>query len=890
MSRRWAVRPLQWLVWLIMRLVLACRYRVRVVGWEQVARRPGPYLILPNHPAYADPPNLIAHLWPTFRMRPVLLASIFGHPLLAPFRWLFGGITIPDFQRPTPVERQQIEAAKGEIIAALQQGENVILWPSGRLWRDGRERLGGARLTAEVLAAVPQVTVVLVRTRGLWGSMYSWANGPPRLWAAILKGFLLWWANLLVFAPRRQVTVTLQAFTAAERPAPSREQLNPWLEAWYNADTPQEQPTYVPYHFLFGPRTHTFPPPPAPPRLDLQAVRPQTKAIVAQYLQQKLQRPLTEQENQADVTFLALGIDSLDVMEITWKVEQHFGVSSDRLPSTLGELWAIAENLQEKPPPLPAPPLWWSAKHDDSPLHIVGETVVAAFLQQAYRHRREVIVADERTGVLTYAKLLAGSSALAARWRRLPETRVGLLLPASVACDLSILGLYLAGKVPVMLNWTIGNAHLIHAVHTAGISHVVTAHAFLERVPVDIPNIRWIFLEELRRRIGPVEWLARLAAIRCWPRGYIQYLERQLPPQARDPHQPAVILFTSGSEKAPKAVPLTHRNILADQRACLQALQLTRRQRAFGFLPMFHSFGFTITGLLPLFVAVPIVHHPDPTDAAALVRIIASYRPTIIATTPTFLSFLLERAQPGQLDSLQLILVGAEKCPRSVFERLQQLAPQAQLLEGYGVTECSPVVSVNRPGQIRPGTIGLPLPGVDVCVVDVDTHQPLPTGQRGLLLVHGPIVFPGYLGSEAPDPFLQLQGRRWYNTGDLVVQDDDGYLTFHGRLKRFLKAGGEMISLPALEEPFSQRFPPTTDGPRVAVEGIETPQGRRIVLFTTEPLTLLEANAILQQHGFRGLYRLDDVRHLPQLPLLGTGKVDYKLLRQMLEGELTSAA
>ncbi|MBA2224829.1 MAG: AMP-binding protein [Thermogemmata sp.] len=890
MYGRWLLRMLQWAVWLVLRLLLACRYRVRLVGLDEVLRKPGPYLILPNHPAYADPPNLIAHLWPAFRMRPVLLDSIFRHPLLAPFRWIFRGISIPDFQRPTPADRERIEAAKAEIIASLQRGESVILWPSGRLSRDGREWIGGARLAAEVLAAVPQVTVVLVRTRGLWGSMFSWANGQPRLFAAILKAFLLWLANLFVLAPRRKVTVTLEAFLPEERPEPVRERLNPWLQAWYNADVEREEPTFVPYHFLFGPRTHTFPAPVSSPSFDWDAIRPPTRVLVAQVVEEKLKRPLTEAENQPQTTFLELGIDSLDVAEITLKVERITGHSSGGLPGTLGELWAIAEGLQEQPPPPPAPPPWFTPIVDDTRLSILGETIAEAFLHQAFQRRREVIVADDRAGVLTYERLLVGASALSARFRLLPEQRVGLLLPASVGCDLAILGLYLAGKVPVLLNWTTGPAALGHAVRLTGLRQVVTSRLFLERVSVEIPGIEWLYLEDIRASISRYELWARLLAVRLLPQWYHRRLHMSLPPQSLDPEQTAVILFTSGSEKAPKAVPLTHRNILSDQRACLEALQLHRRHSALGFLPMFHSFGFTITGLLPLFVAVRIVHHPDPTDATALVRKIATYRPSIIATTPTFLSFLLDRAKPGDLESLQLIIVGAEKCPLHLFDRVRHLAPNAQLLEGYGVTECSPVVSVNRPGRVRPGTIGEPLPGISVRIVDPETHELLPPQHRGLLLVAGPIVFPGYLGDDTASPFLYQDGKRWYNTGDLAEQTDDGFLIFHGRLKRFLKVGGEMISLPALEEPFSKRFPPTPDGPRAAVEGIETPEGRRIVLFTTEPLTLQEANAILQEEGFRGLYRLDEVRRLDKLPVLGTGKTDYKVLRRCLEAEIPQTA
>ena len=217
-----------------------------------------------------------------------------------------------------------------------------------------------------------------------------------------------------------------------------------------------------------------------------------------------------------------------------------------------------------------------------------------------------------------------------------------------------------------------------------------------------------------------------------------------------------------------------------------------------------------------------------------------------------------------------------------MHERCRQLAPQAALLEGYGVTECSPVVAVNRPHAIRPGTVGQPLPGVEVCTVDLESEEPLPKGQLGMLWVSGPTVFPGYLGFDGPSPCRERDGKRWYVTGDLAEIDADGYIRLAGRLKRFLKAGGEMISLPALEEPLANRFPPTEEGPRVAVEGVETETGRRIVLFTTELISLSEANAILQQEGFRGVMRLDEVRRLEQLPLLGTGKVDYKVLRAEL--------
>ena len=169
--------------------------------------------------------------------------------------------------------------------------------------------------------------------------------------------------------------------------------------------------------------------------------------------------------------------------------------------------------------------------------------------------------------------------------------------------------------------------------------------------------------------------------------------------------------------------------------------------------------------------------------------------------------------------------------------------------------------------------------------VDLETGDVLPPGKMGMLLVSGPSVFNGYLGDEA-SPFEERQGKRWYVTGDLVEIDRDGFIYFRGRLKRFLKAGGEMISLPALEEPFTRRYPPDENGPRVAVEGVETESGRNIVLFTTEPITIKEANALLFEVGFRGVMRLDEVRRLDTIPVLGTGKIDYRPLRAMITTRL----
>ena len=303
-------------------------------------------------------------------------------------------------------------------------------------------------------------------------------------------------------------------------------------------------------------------------------------------------------------------------------------------------------------------------------------------------------------------------------------------------------------------------------------------------------------------------------------------------------------------------------------------------------MPPFHSFGLTGNLLAAVILGIRVVHYPDPTNAAGLVHIAGRYRPTLLVSTPTFLSYMFGLATADDLRTLRAIVTGAEKCPDAIFDRAAQLAPATEIIEGYGITECSPIVAGECFGTREARQRRPPVDGVETLVVDPETQQPLGVGTTGMLLVRGPSVFRGYLDYKGPDPFVEVQGHRWYLTGDLVRQDDEGYIFFQGRLKRFLKAGGEMISLPALEEPLERRFPPTEKGPQVAVEGIETPGGRSIVLFTTQSISVREANAILAEAGFRGVMRIDDVVRLEAVPVLGTGKTDYKVLRAQITEKL----
>jgi long-chain-fatty-acid--[acyl-carrier-protein] ligase len=871
--------------WVILRLAVGARYRLRVHDREKLATLKGPVLILPNHPGYLDPFLLFVVLWPSLRMRPLVYHGTFrgltGRFLVC----LVNALEVPDLGGASVRARKKAEQSIAAVTAGLARGERFIVWPAGRVWREGAERIGPARAAADILRAQPECNVLLVRTRGVWGSSWTWAQlaARPALIRLMLAGVGWLLANLLFFMPRRPVEITLEVADRGRMPEARREVLNPWLEQWYNGDlTSAEKPVWVPYHFLFGRRSYDFPPTTAPAAdLDVSLVRPETRAAVLSLLSDCLQRPLTETEQQSRCRLEQLGLDSLDRMKLKLQVERQFGFMGDEACETVGHLLVLAEGRAPRKPPAPPPANWSTAPRQPGPLQLRGDTVPAAFIAHALAHPNEILVADDLIGGLTGERLLAAALTLSYRLRALKAPNVGVLLPASAACDMAVLALHLAGKVPVVLNWTTGPANLDHAAQKLGMSHVLTSEEFVDRLDVFVKGTKELFLEQLIQ--NKFELLRTLLRVR-WLPGSVR---RAVP--AASPDQPAVVLFTSGSEKAPKAVPLTHANLLSCQRASMAVMDVRREDVILGFLPAFHSFGLTVTTLLPLMTGVRLVHHPDPTDAANLVSKIHAYGVSVLVGTPTFVHYILERATPDSLTSLRLVVVGAEKCPPSLVERCKQRAPEAMIVEGYGITECSPVVSVNPPSAPKRGSIGKPLPGVAVRVVDLESGAAVSAGQMGMIHVSGPTVFPGYLGHDGPSPFVEEEGKRWYVTGDLGEWDDDGYLWFRGRLKRFLKAGGEMISLPALEEPFARLYPPTQEGPRVAVEGVEHERGRWIVLFTTEPLSLREANARLLQEGFHGVMRLDEVRRVERIPVLGRGlKTDYKQLRALVREKTPS--
>lgn len=473
--------------------------------------------------------------------------------------------------------------------------------------------------------------------------------------------------------------------------------------------------------------------------------------------------------------------------------------------------------------------------------------------------------------------------------------RVGIMLPASSAACVAWLAVLLAGQTPVMLNWTTGPRNLGHCLRLAGVRHILSARALLDRLEgsglreaAGEAGAAWLPLEDTAASLSPC---LRLEAA-CRALLSLAGIEGCAVP--RKLSRPAAILFTSGSSAAPKGVPLSHDNILANCRDVAAILALDSHDAMLAMLPPFHTLGLTGNIVLPLCFGVPVVFHANPTEGARLDAVCRRWRPTLLVAAPTFLDGMLRQARPGDLASLRVAFVGAEACPQRLYDDFARLSGGGLLCEGYGVTECSPVISLNLPTDARTGTIGQPLPSVRTAIVSVQKpRQRLAAGETGLLLVRGPNVFGGYLGQGSDggpaSPFLHLDGEDWYCTGDLVRADSDGHMSFAGRRERFVKLGGEMISLPQMEAVLGRHFmaPAGQEGPVLAVDALEEEGQTVLVLFTTLPLEREEASAVLREEGLSALYMLRRVRRLAALPLLGSGKVDYRSLRAlaMQEGQ-----
>lgn len=873
-----------------LRGLLYIRYRFEFLGFEKIPEGSSGFLVVPNHPALIDPVIVCSFLWRRFHLRPLVLEKYYNMPLLQPImRWM-RAIPIPDMEVDGGFyKRRRVAAAIEEVAQALKNGDNIIMYPSGRLMRSGHEKLGGTSGLFTILQKTSDIKLLMVRTRGLYGSSFSKAvtGGPsPNLVVAIRSNLARMFRGLVLFLPRRNVQLEVAQASADVVAAKTALALNRALEAWYNEGV-EAEPVFVPYSF-WG-KTQMIAPKMREEDLSLEEVSADSaKKVIAQI--SKLSSVPESQIKPSMRLGDDLGMDSLMIAELLVWLEEEFAVTGIELPelqsvSSVIKLSSKVALSGQVDSYTEAPALWLSDRESREMPHLAeGSTLAECFVRRAKRlvALNQVAIADERSGIFTWRKLYISVLTLSSIFSKIEGQRVGIMLPASVASCLTYMALHLARKTPVLLNWTSGKKNLAHAVEISGVSSIVTSAAFLDRVQTDLGPIesRFLYLEDLKKKVTLAVKLRALYRSFLSDSAIIKLLKLDTVAET----DVAAILFTSGSEAAPKGVPLSHKNIICNLKAALEVAKFRAEEVYLGFLPPFHSFGLALCMGLPLLAGLKTVLFADPNESRKLAHASRKWSISMLAGTPAFLKGILSAGDSDDFSKLAVLICGADKMPADLPGLVASRNEKAQLLEGYGITECSPIVTGNHPGEAAAG-VGWPLPDVELLIVHHETHQPLPAGERGLVLISGPNVFGGYLSGK-PDPFLNINGKKWYNSGDLGYLKN-GALYLAGRLKRFTKIGGEMISLPAIEETLMGKWSPLEGLPEIAVVAKEHSEKERpdIVLFTTRrEITLDAANDHLRDSGLSTLTRLVRVEYLNEMPLLGSGKVDIQKLMQMLSG------
>ena len=513
-----------------------------------------------------------------------------------------------------------------------------------------------------------------------------------------------------------------------------------------------------------------------------------------------------------------------------------------------------------------------------------------SFIRAARRHPLRFAFADATRSRVSSLESLVGAVALARALRPhwINQYTVGILLPPSVGGALVNLAATLSGRTVVNLNYTVGRSGIESMARQAGLETIVTSRVFLEKANLEIPEgIKIVWIEEVRKTIGTSERVKALAMALAAPIGMLEKgvgaIHR---PQLDDL---ATIIFSSGSTGEPKGVMLSHFNVDANIEGVVQVFHVGAGDRVMGILPFFHSFGYLATLWLAVNHGVGVVYHPTPLDPGGIGELMEKHRVTILIATPTFLQLYWRRCMPEQFGSVRIVLTGAEKLPErlaAAFEDKFGIRP----FEGYGITECAPVISVNCPDfraagfhqpASRRGTVGQPLPGVSLRIVDPDSFEPLPVGTAGMLLVKGPNVMQGYLNR--PDLTAGAMHDGWYVTGDIAVLDEDGFLAITDRLSRFAKIGGEMVPHGKVEEALQQAV--ESDEQVFAVTSIpDEKKGEQLaVLYTLDEAVIPGVLEKIAASGLPNLFipRKDAFIKVDQLPVLGTGKLDLRALKQV---------
>jgi acyl-[acyl-carrier-protein]-phospholipid O-acyltransferase/long-chain-fatty-acid--[acyl-carrier-protein] ligase len=514
------------------------------------------------------------------------------------------------------------------------------------------------------------------------------------------------------------------------------------------------------------------------------------------------------------------------------------------------------------------------------------------FVRMAHRRPRRPCIIDsmQKDRPLTYGKALTGAILLSRALRPLvgDTQMVAVWLPPGIGGALTNIALALLHKTSANLNYTSSPAVVQSALRQCGSRLVVTARRFTERIALELPEgVQAAYLDDILPRVTSSQRFWTYLAVLLLPGWILEHWYLGL--GGHGPDDLATVIFSSGSTGEPKGVMLTHGNVAGNVESMIQAIALKPDDRILGVLPLFHSFGYTVTLWVPMQIGALSIFHADPRQAREIGELSREEKATIFLTTPTFLRFCQRKCDEKDFVTLRLLVCGAEKLPLSLageFHKKFGVLP----MEGYGCTEMSPVVSTNLPDEEidsychirnKPGSIGPPIAGVVARILHPETLEPLATGEEGLVSLHGPNVMKGYLGKEELTAQVLRDG--WYTSGDMGRIDDDGFITLTGRLSRFAKVGGEMVPLERIEDELHEILRTTERVCAVTCVPDDARGERLVVLYLRIELTVGAWREQLSQRGLPNLWMPAerDFYIVSELPLLGSGKINLKQIKEI---------
>ena len=483
------------------------------------------------------------------------------------------------------------------------------------------------------------------------------------------------------------------------------------------------------------------------------------------------------------------------------------------------------------------------------------------FVKIAKKSKKRIAIIDNATGqTYTFGKLLIASFLLSSVIKKNKDEFVGIMLPKTAGGFITTFAVLFSGKVPVMINYSTGaERNIQYAMKKGSFSQVVTSRKFIDKIGLK-PMQGMIFLEDI---IGSVSIFKKLSAL-------FKSFIPNLFIANKEPDDIAVLLFTTGSEKEPKAVMLSHDNILSNVEAIQKEFYIGPDDMFAGVLPLFHIFGLTTSFFLPLLSGAAVNTFANPLEYQTVANGIKKNKCTIITATPTFIRGYSQKSKAGDFKTLRLVIAGGDKLNKNIKDSFQH-KHGIDILEGYGATETSPVISVNRLDNNKFGSTGQPLPGVNVKIVGIKSDEEVATGEEGKVLVKGRLVMKGYY-NDLEETALHIH-KGWYDTGDIGVMDEDGFLWHRGRLRRFVKIGGEMVSLVAVENAIEKFM--GEDELCCAVEIPHITKGAEIVVALTAKIDAKDLKKKLSKE-LPPIAMPKKIIYYSELPVMGNGKVNFR--------------